>query len=167
MPDETRAADNEQEQAQQRIKLFNHYYTRFRAHTDSLHFAQKNLENVDKYITGYLSVHPTEVNQTDFILKGLRLVVECRQNLRWTYVLGFHLKDGSKKDLFSHILLYSRSVSLFFFLFHSSTRFQYLQSDLEYRTELLTQLTETEPEKMNRVEMINSSELVAVVCDYL
>ncbi len=67
-----------------------------------------------------------------FVLFSSLLLLQCRRVLKYTYVLGYYMNDGSEKRLFEH-----------------------LQEQLERSTEHLAELFEAPLEKMERAEVVN------------
>ena len=111
-------------------------------------FAQKALAKSTTKMQDYKDLHRCEDRITLFIKEACALVVECRHVLKWTYPLGYYLKDGDQKALYA-----DRFCPLYLFLYLS--RYEFLQRDLEENTEQLTQLTELEAVDMNRLAIMN------------
>src|SRR3989338_10711773 len=71
----------------------------------------------------------------EYIQKAVNTLIECRGNLKFTYVYGYYLEDGQEKNLF-----------------------EYLQEDLERVTEKLSDILENTPvERFNREEIISTT----------
>lgn len=72
------------------------------------------------------------VMDVEYLEAATELVIECRRVLKYTYVLGYYMEPGPEKTLFEH-----------------------LQQFLESSTEKLSELTEVELEKQDRVQVVN------------
>ena len=71
-------------------------------------------------------------SEVSFLESATEALLECRRVLKFTYVHGFYMVDGSEKRLFEH-----------------------LQEQLERSTEHLQELTEAPLEKVDRGEVTN------------
>ena len=68
----------------------------------------------------------------EFLMEAAELVMECRQVLKWTYVLAFNLESDSERNLF-----------------------EFLQEDLEKNTERLNSMTESPVDELDPSQLKN------------
>eukprot|EP00455_Lapot_gusevi_P043652 TRINITY_DN5339_c0_g1_i3.p1 TRINITY_DN5339_c0_g1~~TRINITY_DN5339_c0_g1_i3.p1 ORF type:complete len:585 (-),score=114.62 TRINITY_DN5339_c0_g1_i3:14-1768(-) len=100
------------------------YYERFFNHTQSLKFAEEQLSTADRQASAMMELGMS-VKDVDFLIKAVKLVIICRQVLRYTYVRAFYTENEYELRLF-----------------------EYRQRNLEDYTEKLSQLTEGELEAL-------------------
>jgi ariadne-1 len=74
----------------------------------------------------------TSWSDVAFLEAATEALLACRNALKFTYVAGYYMQDGSEMRLFEH-----------------------LQEQLERSTEHLAELTEAPLEKMERGEVVN------------
>lgn len=99
-PVDLSAQQKKQSEAKKRVDYFNHYQARFDNHDNSLKFAKKEHKNVGEKMAAYRRLHNCDQRVAEFLEKGTALVVDCRRILKYTYVYGFFMADGSSKTLF-------------------------------------------------------------------
>ncbi len=43
----------------------------------------------------------SDLKKVDFLLNGVKLIIECRRTLKWSYCMGYYIRDRSRqKTLF-------------------------------------------------------------------
>jgi len=87
---EVSAEDLKQQEAQNNLNKYIFYYKRFTAHDKNVDFARQTHKNLETKIK-----EEKEVKRADFLLQATQTVIQCRRALKWSYVLGYYLKDGS------------------------------------------------------------------------
>ena len=80
------------------------------------------------------------VRATEFLLQAVKVVIECRRILRWTYVHAYYIDSGAERTLF-----------------------EYRQGELESMTEKLNKLTEGDIEQLSaaRMQVLNMTQALA------
>jgi len=82
------------------------YYERYFNHHNSLRFAEDQIkkaeENCDQIELLDRGRHGGTRQAGDFLISAVKLVVECREVLRWTYVRAYYIKNDNEKRLFEH-----------------------------------------------------------------
>eukprot|EP01080_Neovahlkampfia_damariscottae_P005380 gene5380-9187_t len=125
----------EKDNAREAIEKYIHYFKRYANHSQSQKFEKvlrdkteermKELQIKNKY-SSWIDV--------DYVQKGVDQLIECRNSLKYTYVYGYYLNEGSEKNLF-----------------------EYLQEDLERTTEYLSEILEAPVESFNRDIIISTT----------
>jgi len=118
--------EKEEEREKNRIALerYIHYYTRFVNHSHSSEL-EKQIRVRASTKMNELQKEASTSSEVQYILDGTEMLLECRNVLKWTYVVAYYLPEvGPEKELF-----------------------EYLQEDLEKTTESLSELLE---KKRNR-----------------
>eukprot|EP01083_Nonionella_stella_P077534 211785_1 len=95
------------------------YYERYFNHNDSLKFAEKQEEKAQSTMDKMMA-QGSPVRDVEFLLQAVRLVIQCREVLRWTYVHAFYITDKRKRELF-----------------------EFQQGNLESYTEKISKMTES------------------------
>ena len=109
------------------------YYQRFIEHDRSLKFAAGNREEAERRMVEMQEAGKSAWIDVQFLKQAVEQVIECRRVLKYTYVLGYFLKDGTQeKSLFEH---------------H--------QEMLEKHTEKLHYYTEMTLEDIDRTQVVN------------
>lgn len=125
--------DNEQQKAKAELDRYLHYYKRYHAHDSSLKFATGQRDKADKIFLERQESQRFPWTDIQFLKQAEEQVIECRRILKYTYVLGFFLIDGTPiKQLFEH---------------H--------QEMLEKNTERLHEYTEKPIELIDRTQVVN------------
>jgi ariadne-1 len=111
------------------------YYQRYSNHEQASKFAAKHRETTSKRMEELQATsHSSNWSDVTFLEDATNALLECRRTLKYTYVMGYYMKDGKEKLLFEH-----------------------LQEHLEQSTEHLAELTEAPLEKMDRAQVLNYS----------
>lgn len=108
------------------------YYQRYSNHEQAGKFAAKHRETTQKRMEELQATSSTSWADVTFLEQATEALLECRRVLKYTYALGFYMKEGAEKRLFEH-----------------------LQEHLEQSTEQLAELTEAPLEKMDRSQVVN------------
>jgi ariadne-1 len=126
-------SDNEQQKAKAELDRYLHYYQRYHGHDSSLKFAAGQRDVADKKMLERQESQKFPWTDVQFLKQAAEQVIECRRILKYTYVLGFFLVDGTPiKQLFEH---------------H--------QEMLEKNTEMLHEYTEKSIELIDRTQVVN------------
>ena len=109
------------------------YYQRYMNHEQAGRFAAKHREAAAKRMEELQATSATASwSDVTFLEDATLALLECRRTLKYTYVMGYYMKEGAEKRLFEH-----------------------LQEHLEQSTEHLAELTEAPLEKMDRAQVLN------------
>jgi ariadne-1 len=108
------------------------YYQRYSNHEAAGRFAAKHREATQKRMEELQAASATSWADVTFLEAATEALLECRRVLKYTYVMGFYMKEGGEKRLFEH-----------------------LQEHLEQSTEHLAELTEAPLEKVDRPSVVN------------
>eukprot|EP00457_Paulinella_chromatophora_P005897 gb/GEZN01005915.1/.p1 GENE.gb/GEZN01005915.1/~~gb/GEZN01005915.1/.p1 ORF type:complete len:541 (-),score=72.29 gb/GEZN01005915.1/:29-1651(-) len=119
------------EEAKRELDRYLFYYQRYHNHDQAKVFAAKALVLTEERMK-LLQSEQTSWVDVQYLRAATEQVLECRRVLKFTYVFAYYLENGSEKTLF-----------------------EYLQQDLERATEKLSELSEEEPEKIKRDEVVN------------
>lgn len=123
-------SDSTVEKAKAELDRYLHYYQRYHGHDSALGFASRQREFAEKRMMDLQQTERSAWVDVQFLKQAVEQVIECRRVLKYTYVLGHFLKDGTAgKELYEH---------------H--------QEMLEKHTEKLSELTE----KLNQSELDRS-----------
>ena len=121
------------QKAKVELDRYLHYYQRYIAHDRSSKFASANREAAERRMLGIQEAGKSAWIDVQFLKQAVEQVVECRRVLKFTYVLGYFLKDHTQeKHLFEH---------------H--------QEMLEKHTEILHHYTEMSVESIDRTQVVN------------
>lgn len=97
------AGDGHEEQAKAELERYLHFYKRFHGHDHALGYAHKSRVEFEKKIMETKDSITCNWLDTQFLTAAADLVIECRRLLKYTYVLGYFLQDGTpEKALFEH-----------------------------------------------------------------
>lgn len=122
--------DKNVEKAKAELDRYLHYYQRYHGHDSALKFASKQRENAEKKMVELQETERSAWIDVQFLKQAVEQVIECRRVLKYTYVLGHFLKDGTaEKELYEH---------------H--------QEMLEKHTERLSELTEVDSPGLTEVD---------------
>jgi ariadne-1 len=88
--------EDEAVRARNELKRFNHFSDRFIAHIKSVRFAQDTLTKALERSEVLQTLKGTGPQYTDFILKAVEQVINCRRVLAWTYAFSFFLAAPDK-----------------------------------------------------------------------
>jgi len=121
------------EKAKAELERYLHYYQRYHGHDSALKFASNLREAADKRMTEQQESSKSSWIDVQFLRQAADQVIECRRVLKYSYVLGYFLKENSvEKQLFEH---------------H--------QEMLEKNTEKLQEYTEKPIDKIDRTQVVN------------
>jgi ariadne-1 len=134
--------DGSSESANAKIELnrYLHYYKRYHEHEVSFKFAENKREEVLEKMNEIRENSNGEgLSWADasFMENAVDQLVECRRVLKFTYVYSYFLKPSPFKELF-----------------------EYSQSDLERNTEKLTEMTETDADLIDRMDIVNFTRVI-------
>ena len=73
------------------LERYNHFVSRFDAHTKSVNFAEKTLMETSSKMVGLQEISGSNTLKVDFLYQAVDEVIECRRVLAWTYVYAFYL----------------------------------------------------------------------------
>lgn len=94
------AEQTEAARAKMELDRYLHYYKRYHGHDQGMAFAVKQMALVAKRIAAAAAAH----DNTDltYVREAAEQVLHCRRVLKYTYVLGYYLKDAGQVKLFEH-----------------------------------------------------------------
>ncbi|KAK2962765.1 putative E3 ubiquitin-protein ligase dbl4 [Blattamonas nauphoetae] len=124
--------EKKQMSAKARIEYFTHYLDRYVSHQKSHEYAEKQKKNILEKQENYMRHFNCGRKVVEFLADSVDLLVDCRNALMNSYILGFYLAPGVKKDLF-----------------------EMQQQQLEASTERLSELTEKKVPDTNRQETLD------------
>jgi len=134
-----RQKEKEEEREKNRLALerYIHYYTRFLNHSHSSELEKQIRVRATAKMTE-LQKEASTSSEVHYLLDGTEVLLECRNVLKWTYVVAYYLPEvGPEKELF-----------------------EYLQEDLEKTTESLSELLEkNEAGQDHRLKTLNIMQL--------
>ncbi|KAL9651307.1 hypothetical protein ABK040_001259 [Willaertia magna] len=133
---EKKTKENERETARAALEKYMHYFTRYANHDKSQRFEKQLREKTEEKMKELTQMNKySSWVDVEYIQKAVNTLIECRGNLKYTYVYGYYLEEGQEKNLF-----------------------EYLQEDLERVTEKLSEILEVTPvEQFNRDEIISTT----------
>ena len=113
---------------------FLHYYKRYTAHEQGMKFAKKQINRSEEIVSELRSKGKSSkwIDDGQFYKDAAKLVYDCRNLLKYSYVFAYNLSQGNAKDLF-----------------------EYMQSNLESNVESLTEMSEKDIHELNRGDMLN------------
>lgn len=151
------AADN----AKKELDRYLHFYQRYHAHDVSLKFASQQRVQAEQKMLEQQQVSNASWNDVQFVKQAVEQVIECRRVLKFTYALGYFLKDEPGKccmdfhqivlNLYNHI--------------KGKKLFEHHQEMLEKNTETLQEFTEAPLDKMDRVNIVNLTRVIKTFLD--
>ena len=100
------------------------YYERFFNHSQSLKTSEQQLQATAAKMDELVS-EGLHLRRTEFLQQAVRVVIQCRRVLRWTYVHAYYVANDTERELF-----------------------EYRQGELEAMTEQLNKLTEAGVEEL-------------------
>jgi len=85
--------------ARHEMERYTHFYDRYIAHYKATDFAEKTLVEATIKALDLQTKKGAGPQYTDFLLKAVAEVIDCRRVLAWTYTFGFYLaaRDGSSQ----------------------------------------------------------------------
>jgi ariadne-1 len=96
------------------------YFERFMDHDRGMKLTVREEQEIEKHVQELHDKHGFEIIELQFLYDALKQVRACRRVLKWTYVYGYYLEEaGPEKNLF-----------------------EYLQKNLEEKTDNLHELLE-------------------------
>lgn len=128
--------EDERESARAALEKYMHYFTRYANHDKSQKFERQLREKTEEKMRELTQMNKySSWVDVEYIQKAVNTLIECRGNLKYTYVYGYYLEEGQEKNLF-----------------------EYLQEDLERVTEKLSDILENTPvDRFNRDEIISTT----------
>ena len=116
------------------------YFERYFNHSQSGKVAERQVTDSQQKMDDLASDGGMHVRATEFLLQAVRVVIECRRILRWTYVHAYYIDSGAERTLF-----------------------EYRQGQLEAMTETLNKLTEGDVEQLSaaRMQVLNMTQALA------
>lgn len=121
------------DKAKVELDRYLHYYQRYIAHDRSLKHASGYREEAERRMVELQESGKSAWIDVQFLKQAVEQVIECRRVLKYTYVLGYFLKDlTQEKRLFEH---------------H--------QEMLEKHTETLHHYTEMSLDNLDRTQVVN------------
>ena len=109
-------------------------------HSQSGKVAEKQVSETQHKMDDLATDAGMHVRATEFLLQAVRVVIECRRILRWTYVHAYYIDSGAERTLF-----------------------EYRQGELENMTEKLNKLTEGDIEQLSaaRMQVLNTTQALS------
>lgn len=88
--------------AKTKLEKYIFYFRRFQDHGKSAETAIKQLPAIDQKMEKLQSMNKGgDLKKFDFLSNGVKLIIESRRTLRWSYAYAYYLKDRSRqKTLF-------------------------------------------------------------------
>jgi len=114
-----------QKEAELEMKRFGFYYEKYFSHSQGLDYARKELNQIKEKQNTYSQLIGLPVAEMEFLEEAAKSIVDMRRILKYSYVLGYYMKDGPEKELF-----------------------QFRQGQLEQFCDKLHQLLEMKPEEV-------------------
>jgi ariadne-1 len=91
------------ERAKAELERYLHYYQRFHGHDSSLKFAANQRAITERRMGEMQEAQKSPMLDVECLRAANEQIIECRRVLKYTYVLGFFLEDGTpEKQLFEH-----------------------------------------------------------------
>eukprot|EP01032_Pedospumella_encystans_P008127 gene8127-9680_t len=133
MPAEVKSIISAIDKAKAELDRYLHYYQRYHGHDSALKFAAAQRAQAEARMVEQQGAQKSSWIDVQFLKQAAEQVIDCRRVLKYTYVLGYFLKDGSvEKQLFEH---------------H--------QEMLEKNTEKLQEYTEKSLDQIDRTQVVN------------
>jgi ariadne-1 len=121
------------QKAKAELDRYLHYYQRYHGHDQGLKFASKQRAAAELKMVEEQQTKGSSWLDVQFLLQAAEQVIDCRRVLKYTYVLGYFLPDGSpEKKLF-----------------------EYQQEMLEKNVEKLHEYTEKPISQLDRTQVVN------------
>jgi ariadne-1 len=90
------------QEAKDNLNRYIFYFSRYENHDRAVKFALTTLVKAE--ITDMPRLQEImcgSIKSVDFVSQAIKTVIQCRRALKWSYVLGYYLKDGTRlKDTF-------------------------------------------------------------------
>jgi ariadne-1 len=132
-PAELPATVSEQQRAKAELDRYLHYYQRYHGHDQGLQFAEKLREQSERRMLEQQESQRSSWMDVQFLKQAAEQVRDCRRVLKYTYVLGYFLKDKTPEKIL----------------------FEHHQEMLEKNTERLQEFTEMPLDQLNRADVVN------------
>jgi len=133
MPAEVKSIISAIDKAKADLDRYLHYYQRYHGHDSALKYASAQRVQAEARMVEQQEAQKSSWIDVQFLKQAAEQVIDCRRVLKYTYVLGFFLPDGSpEKQLFEH---------------H--------QEMLEKNTERLQEYTELNLDLIDRTQVVN------------
>jgi len=96
------AEQQKAQDAKTKLEKYIFYFRRYQDHARSAQTAMKQIKSVEEKMEKLQGMNKgTDLKKTDFLLNGVKLIIECRRTLQWSYCMGYYVKDRSRqKTLF-------------------------------------------------------------------
>ena len=90
--------------AKQELDRYLHYYQRYHAHDQSLKYANADMcDRAERLMVERQEQQHSSWMEVQFFNQAVQQLIECRRVLKYTYVLGYSLQDGTaEKRLFEY-----------------------------------------------------------------
>lgn len=130
--------EEEKERHRLALERYLHFYERYVNHAKSCEFEKQLRHKADAKMTELQQSEASTTSEVAYIKEGTEVLLECRQALKYTYVVAYYLSEsGSERELF-----------------------EYLQEDLEKITEQLSEILEMPMSgQVHRVKALNLIQL--------
>jgi ariadne-1 len=121
------------QRAKAELDRYLHYYQRFHGHHQSLKYASAQREEAEKKMMSQQENQRAMWTDVEYLKDAVEQTIRCRRVLKYTYVLGYFLVDGTAEQ----------------------TLFEHHQEMLEKNTERLQEQTELPVAKLDRATIVN------------
>ncbi|KAJ6236378.1 e3 ubiquitin-protein ligase ari5-related [Anaeramoeba flamelloides] len=127
------------------LERYLHYFQRYQNHEKSLSFEKQLTEKTKKKMTSMQESKDVNFIDVSFMEDAAKQLCHCRLVLKWTYVFAYSLIDFSKaKELF-----------------------EFVQEQLEVTTEKLSEITERDIVKIDKMEAVNTTRIAKKKLEHL
>lgn len=127
--------EKQRQRAKHALDKYMFYFERFMDHDRGMKFTVKEEADIEGKVQTLHDKHGFEIIELQFLYDALRQVRACRRVLKWTYVYGYYMEEsGPEKPLF-----------------------EYLQKNLEMKTDNLHEMLEKDLDKIFFTEEAQST----------
>lgn len=84
------------------LDRYMHFFERFNSHNRSRKFAGKTMQDIQVKREILHEVKGYRIEETDFMVKAAKCIIDSRRVLEWTYVYGYYLENENERGLFEH-----------------------------------------------------------------
>jgi len=130
------ATDNKVEKAKAELDRYLHYYQRYHNHSQSQKFAQNTMDATERRMHD-MQESGQDWSEVQYLKTAAQEIIRCRRVLKYTYIMGYFLKDETDKQKACKQL------------------FEYHQEMLEKNTEELHGLAEANVNDHDRERVVN------------
>jgi ariadne-1 len=131
LPAEVQSVVSAIDKAKAELDRYLHYYQRYHNHDSALKFAARQRVAAERKMVEQQEHAKSSWIDVQFLKQAAEQVIDCRRVLKYTYVLGYSLKDASQEKQL----------------------FEYHQEMLEKNTERLQEYTEMPIDAIERSEV--------------